>query len=79
MSNNQNQGRNNKPVARIVAVLPGKTPESPPEFEEIGKLWETANQNNQDLSGTLKLAPVQWGDPHFPRRILIQWNRGTNG
>ena len=78
MSQPSNPGRtNNKPVGRIVAVLPGRTAEAPPVFEEIGKIWETANANNQDLSGTLTLMPPQWLDPHFPRRFLVQFNRSS--
>jgi hypothetical protein len=64
----------NRPFAVLKAVIEesyqkGDKTISRTRFEEIAAFWPS--QNSDNLSGQITCEPIEWGDPRFPRRVVL--------
>jgi hypothetical protein len=73
---------NNKPVCFLVAIIDevrtgtNGTATNHTRFEQIASFWPA--QNSDNLTGKITVEPIEWGDPKFPRRVIIQFPRSGN-
>lgn len=59
-----------KPVARLVAIVDVQGSDKP-LWIDIGALWEVQAEGNVQYTGNMTVMPIQWADPHFPRRVAV--------
>lgn len=70
---------NNKPVAFLVAIIeekrtgPDGKATNYTRFEQIASLWPA--QKSDNLTGKINVEPIEWGNPEFPRRVIVQFPR----
>jgi len=68
------QVQRNRPFAILKAVI-DETYESNGQtvartrFVEIASFWPARNSDN--LTGAIVSEPIEWGDPRYPRRVVL--------